>query len=172
MLKKFSHSDSKFQKEWEYSDVKRVYCTLVYRDTDQKKIERLNEPIHAIVQLQWFYTKLRYRSSERKEPRHDSFIQSRTTLRVASSYQSIARFAKHVPCLAESFHENTNAGGRRFAFCFRKAFDSVGDHYTSRVHVSSATSFHPINAYVSAFHPECKVGFDQNFFYSLAEKII
>lgn len=68
-------------------------------------------------------------------------------LRVASPYRSIARFAKHVPCLTESFHENVNAGGRRFAFCFRKAFDSVGDHYTSRVHISSAASFHPVNAY-------------------------
>lgn len=50
--------------------------------------------------------------------------------------------------LAESFHETVNAGGRRSAFCFRKAFDSVGEHYTSRVHVSSAASFHPVNAYV------------------------
>lgn len=74
-------------------------------------------------------------------------------LRVASPYRSIARFAKHVPCLTESFHENVNAGGRRSAFCFRKAFDSVGDHYTSRVHVSSAASFHPVNAYVGQCFP-------------------
>lgn len=87
-------------------------------------------------------------------------------LRVASPYRSIARFAKHVPCLTESFHENVNAGGRRSAFCFRKAFDSVGDHYTSRVHVSSAASFHPVNASISVFHPECKVDVSQNSFYS------
>lgn len=51
------------------------------------------------------------------------------------------------------FTGTSNAGGRRSAFCFRKTFDSVGDHYTSRVHVSSATSFHPVNAHVGQCFP-------------------
>lgn len=48
---------------------------------------------------------------------------------------------------------STPEGPRDSAFCFRKAIDSVGDHYTSRVHVSSTTSFHPVNAYVGQCFP-------------------
>lgn len=82
---------------------------------------------------------------ERGESRHDLFIQSRTMLRVASLYRSIVRFAKHVPCLAESFHENVNAGGRRSAFCFRKAvrFGRRSLHFTC----ACLISFHPVDAY-------------------------
>jgi len=44
----------------------------------------------------------------------------------------------------DSAGHHRGAGGRRFAFCFRKAFDSVEDHYAPRARLI-ATSFHPIN---------------------------
>lgn len=44
-----------------------------------------------------------------------------------------------------------NAGRRGVAFCFRKTFDSVEDHFTE--HASSHASFHPVNAYVGQCFP-------------------
>jgi len=73
--------------------------------------------------------------------KRDSFIQPQRYVSVSRINRT---FRKAHPWLAKSFHVNINAGGRRFAFCFRKAFDSVGDHYASRVQTSS-TSFHRVN---------------------------
>lgn len=77
-----------------------------------------------------FHARLRWAREASSRPIHTGNVTYR-------SLGSIEGFAKH-SWPAEWFHMGINAGGRRFAFCFRKAFDSVGDHYASRPHTSSS----------------------------------
>ena len=122
---------------------------LVYRN--KRKMQKLNGSIHAIVLL--LIILLDYVIVKR-ESRHNTFNHGQCYVSLPHINRSYVLQSMFLFVSQNRFtRTSTPEGPRRSAFCFRKAIDSVEDHYTLRVYVSSTTSFHPVNAYVGQCFP-------------------